>query len=124
MLNNGLMAGCTLITVLTHDLTPACQLCSLLLALQSMKAVKESDTDAIPEAEKEAEEVTESKAEGTSSSQPAAELEEELLQNPPKGSVDKLRVLRSRLKRLSGNIKKNPQVTAQLKIISLKISLA
>lgn len=92
----------------------ACQLALLPLALQSMKASKESDTDAIPEAEKEAKEVTESKAEDTSTSQPAAELEEELLQNPPKGSADKLRVLRSRLKRLSGNMKKNPQVNAKL----------
>ena len=73
-----------------------------------MKASKESDTDAIPEAEKE------SKAEDTCTSQPAAKLEEELLQNPPKGSADKLRVLRSRLKRLSGNMKKNPQVNSKL----------
>jgi len=65
-----------------------------------MKAVKESDTDIPPEADEEAKEVIESKAESTSTSQPAAELEEELLQNPPKGSGDKLRVLRSRLKRL------------------------
>ncbi len=81
-----------------------------------MKAVKESDADASPEAEQEAKEVTESKAEATSTSQQAAELEQELLQNPPKGSADKLCVLRSRLKRLSGNIKKNPQVTAKLSL--------
>ncbi|KAL0038695.1 hypothetical protein WJX79_003623 [Trebouxia sp. C0005] len=77
--------------------------------LQNMKAVKESDTDSTPEAEEEAKEVTESTAEASFTSQPAAELEEELLQNPPKGSGDKLRVLRSRLKRLGGNIKKDPQ---------------
>lgn len=35
---------------------------------------------------------------------PAAELEEELLQSAPKGNQDKLRVLRSRLKRLSSNL--------------------
>ncbi len=84
-----------------------------------MKAVKESDTDMPPEADEEAKEVIESKAESTSTSQPAAELEEELLQNPPKGSGDKLRVLRSRLKRLSGNIKKNPQVTAKLSLFEI-----
>lgn len=34
----------------------------------------------------------------------AAELEEELLQSAPKGDQDKMRVLRSRLKRLSSNL--------------------
>ncbi|KAL0024941.1 hypothetical protein WJX77_004746 [Trebouxia sp. C0004] len=76
--------------------------------LQNQKAVKESDTDTPSEEDKEAQEVTEPKAEATSTSQPA-ELEEELLRNPPKGSGDKLRVLRSRLKRLSGNMKESPQ---------------
>jgi hypothetical protein len=98
---------------------PACQLALLPLAVQNMKAVKESDTDIPPEADEEAKEVIESKAESTSTSQPAAELEEELLQNPPKGSGDKLRVLRSRLKRLSGNISKNPQVTAKLSLCEI-----
>lgn len=111
--------------MLTHytDLTPACQLALLLLALQNMKAVKESDTDSTPEAEEEAKEVTESTAEASFTSQPAAELEEELLQNPPKGSGDKLRVLRSRLKRLGGNIKKDPQVTAKLSFCETGLSL-
>ncbi len=112
--------------MLTHDtdLTPAYQLVLLPLALQNMKAVKESDTDSTPEAENEAKEATELKAEATSTSQPAAELEEELLQNPPKGSGDKLRVLRTRLKRLSGNIKKNPQVNAELFLCEIKLSLS
>ena len=35
---------------------------------------------------------------------PAAELEEELIQSAPKGNQDKMRVLRSRLKRLSSNL--------------------
>ena len=35
---------------------------------------------------------------------PAAELEEELIQSAPKGDQDKMRVLRSRLKRLSSNL--------------------
>lgn len=100
-----------------------CQLVSLLLALQNMKAIKESDTDSIPEADKEAKEVAESKAEDTSTSQPAAELEEELLQNAPRGSGDKLRVLRTRLKRLGGNIKQNLQVNAKLSLHEIKPSL-
>ncbi len=88
-----------------------------------MKAVKEPDTDTPTDKDQEAKEVPEAEAGATSTSQPAAELEEELLQNPPKGSGDKLRVLRSRLKRLSGNIKKNPQVTATLSLCEIKLIL-
>lgn len=81
--------------------------------LQSIKAAKEpkADTDPDPTADEESE--AEAKAEsasGSTSQTAAADLEEELLQNPPKGSADKLRVLRSRLKRLNNKIKEEPQV--------------
>ena len=41
---------------------------------------------------------------GTSGDSQAEALENELLQEPPKGKLDKMRVLRSRLKRLSSKL--------------------
>ena len=78
-----------------------------------MKAAKEpkadADSDPTADEESEAEAKTES-ATASSSQTAAADLEEELLQSPPKRSADKLRVLRSRLKRLNNKIKEDPQV--------------
>lgn len=54
--------------------------------LQGMKADKAPTTEAETESE--------------STSAQAQDLEDELLANPPKGCVDKLHVLRSRMKRL------------------------
>ena len=56
--------------------------------LQGMKADKAPTTKAGIESESE------------STSAQAQSLEDELLANPPKGCVDKLHVLRSRMKRL------------------------
>lgn len=81
--------------------------------VQGIKAAKEpkADTDPDPTADPESEAEAQTESASASTSQTAAaDLEEELLQNPPKGSADKLRVLRSRLKRLNNKIKEEPQV--------------
>ncbi len=82
-----------------------------------MKASKEQKPG--EEAAAHAEPAADAESEPESTATTAQDLEDELLTNPPKGSVDKLRVLRARMKRLNGKIKENPQVCCLLEAFSL-----